>query len=206
MEIEGININWLGHSGFNIENKIVIDPFKIVVPIKVDIVLITHSHYDHCSIEDLQKVIKEDTTIIAPPDCTSKLSRIDKGNIKIIAPDQTIEIQGIKIQAVRAYNIDREFHPRQNDWCGYIITINNKTIYHAGDTDLIPEMNDIQVDIALLPVGGTYTMNAKEAAQAAKKVKAKYVIPMHYTKGIAGSKEDAEKLKELLPDEVIIMD
>ena len=206
MEIEGITINWLGHAGFNIENKIIIDPFKIVVPIKVDIVLITHAHYDHCSLEDLEKVVKEDTTIVAPPDCTSKLSRLDKGNIKIITPGKEVNIGDIKIQAVPAYNIDKDFHSRQNEWCGYIITINGKKIYHAGDTDLIPEMNDLDVDIALLPVGGTYTMNAQEAAEAAKRVKAKYVIPMHYTKGIAGSKEDAEKLKELVKDaEVIIL-
>ncbi len=205
MQIQGININWLGHAGFNIENKIIIDPFKITVPIRADIILITHPHYDHCSLEDIEKSIKNSTTIIAPPDCTSKFSKQEKGNIKIITPGKTIQIEDIKIEAVPAYNINKEFHPKENEWCGYIITINNKKIYHAGDTDLIPEMNNIDVDIALLPVGGTYTMNARESAQAAQKIKAKTIIPMHYTKGIAGSKEDAEKLKELLPDKVIIL-
>ncbi|GAG38812.1 unnamed protein product, partial [marine sediment metagenome] len=181
-------------------------PFKITVPLKVDIVLITHPHYDHCSLEDIEKVVKEDTVVIAPPDCTSKFVRNEKGNLKIITPGKIIEIGDIKIQAVPAYNTNKTFHPKENEWCGYIIAINNKIIYHAGDTDLIPEMDKIQADIALLPIGGTYTMNAEEAAQAAQKVKAKVVIPCHYTKGIAGSPEDAERLKQLLPDKVIIPD
>jgi len=206
MDIEGININWLGHAGFSIENKIIIDPYKIIVPVKADIVLITHSHYDHCSLEDIEKVVKDNTVVIAPPDCVSTLSKIGKINLKMITPGQVIDIGDIKIQAVPAYNINKEFHPKQNEWVGYLIKIKNKLVYHAGDTDLIPEMNNFQVDIALLPVGGTYTMNAQEAAEAAKRIKAKYVIPMHYTKGIAGSEEDALKLKELLPDKVIILD
>ncbi len=204
MDIQGINIRWLGHSGFNIENKILIDPFKIAVPLKVDIVLITHPHYDHCSLEDIEKIVKNDTIIVAPPDCTSKFARSEKGTLKIISPGQIIDIGDIKIQATPAYNIDKEFHPKENEWCGYIIKIKDKTIYHAGDTDIIPEMDKMNVDIALLPVGGTYTMNAQEAALAAQKVKATTVIPMHYTKGVVGSPEDAEKLKQLLPDKVVI--
>ena len=113
MQIQGINIHYLGHSGFNIENKIIIDPFQIAVPIKVDIVLITHPHYDHCSQEDIEKVLKDNTIIIAPPDCTSKFSRQEKGDLKIISPGQIIDIEDIKIQAVPAYNIDKQFHPKQ---------------------------------------------------------------------------------------------
>lgn len=205
MDIQGINIHWLGHSGFNIENKIMIDPFKITVPIKVDIVLITHPHYDHCSLEDIEKVVKEDTIIVAPPDCTSKFARSEKGTLKIITPGQIIDIGDIKIQATPAYNTNKEFHQKENEWCGYLIKIKDKLIYHAGDTDIIPEMDNIKADIALLPVGGTYTMNAQEAALAAQKVKATTVIPMHYTKGLVGSPEDAEKLKQLLPEKVIIL-
>lgn len=205
MDIDGININWLGHSGFNIENRIIIDPFKIIMPFKAEIVLITHSHYDHCSLEDIEKVVKDDTVIIAPPDCASTFSRNEKGNLQLIAPGKKIKVKDILIEAVPSYNINKPFHPKDNEWVGYIITINNKKIYHAGDTDLIPEMNSLNVDIVLLPVGGTYTMNAKEAAEAARRVKAKVVIPMHYTKEIAGSKEDAEELKELLPDIKVIL-
>lgn len=204
MQIQGINIRWLGHSGFNIENKIIIDPYKIAVPIKTNIVLITHPHYDHCSIEDVEKLADENTTIIIPPDCTSKFARQEKGKIKIIETGQSLQIEDIKIEAIPAYNTNKPFHQKENNWCGYIITINNKKIYHAGDTDLIPEMNNLDVDIALLPIGGTYTMNVDEAIEAIKKIKAKTIIPMHYG-SIVGSKADAERLKKLLPDKVVIL-
>lgn len=204
MNIEGININWSGHSGFVIENKIAIDPYKIIVPMKADIVLITHSHYDHCSLEDIEKVVKDDTIIIAPPDCSSTLSRNERGNLKLITPGKIIKIDDITVQAVPAYNINKPFHPKENEWVGYLIKIKDKIIYHAGDTDLIPEMNNIKADIALLPVDGTYTMNANEAAEAARRVKAKTVIPMHYG-AIAGTKQDALRLKELLNDINVII-
>lgn len=199
MQIENIDIEWLGHSSFRINKDIYIDPFQLSSTAPAKLILITHSHYDHCSLEDIKKILAEKTVILAPADCISQLIRFEKAVLKVAKLGDTFDINNIKIEAVPAYNINKQFHPKENEWLGYILTVNGKRIYHAGDTDLIPEMDDIKADIALLPVGGRYTMNAKEAAEAAKKIKPKIAIPMHYEK-IVGTKADAEKFKELLKE------
>ena len=205
MNIQGIEVEWLGHAGFIINNNIFIDPYQIETNKKADLILITHPHYDHCSLEDIKKILKPKTLVIAPPDCSSKLSRIENIKTKIITLGKKFTSNNLEIETVPAYNINKPFHPKQNEWLGYIIKINNKKIYHAGDTDLIPEMNNLNVDIALLPIGGIYTMNAKEAAQAVSKIKCKIAIPMHYGK-IIGTEKDAIEFKNLVKDaEVIIL-
>lgn len=188
------NIKWLGHASFQIKNSkvIYIDPWKLKTDTPADIILITHGHYDHCSSQDIGKVQKEHTVIVLPVDCASQLS----GNIKTIEPGQSLSIEGIAIEAVPAYNIGKAFHPKSNNWVGFIITLDNTKIYHAGDTDLIPEMDAIKADFALLPVGGTYTMDAQEAATCANKIRPKVAIPMHYG-SIVGSSTDAQKFKKL---------
>jgi len=197
MKIEGIDIEWLGHASFRINKNIYIDPFQLKTSEPAKIILITHSHYDHCSPQDIQKIVTPETTIIATPDCTSSLTKFEKATLKLAEPGSSFEVDNIKIDTVPAYNIGKQFHPKANEWLGYILTINKKRIYHAGDTDLIPEMENINPDIALLPIGGKYTMDAKEAAQAAKKLNTKVAIPMHYGT-IIGTKEDAETFKSLL--------
>lgn len=189
------NIHWFGHDCFKITNDKVIytDPFELKKKDKADIILITHSHYDHCSVEDVNKIQTPDTIIVATEDCKKNLS----GNIKIVKPGDKIEVKGINIEAVPAYNINKKFHPKENNWVGYIFTVNGKRIYIAGDTDHIPEMKTFRVDIALLPVSGTYVMTAEEAVRAALDIKPKIAIPMHYG-SIVGSNSDAEKFaKEL---------
>lgn len=190
------NIEWLGHASFKIKD-IYIDPYQIESTEPAKIILITHSHFDHCSPQDIQKIATAETTIVAPADCLSKLRQFENSTLKIVGLNSSLEINGIKIETVPAYNIDKNFHPKANEWFGFIITVDNQRIYHAGDTDLIPEMDNIQADIALLPIGGTYTMNIKEAAEAAKKVKAKIVIPMHYNT-VEGTEANPEELKTLL--------
>lgn len=188
------NIKWLGHSGFaiNAQNKvIVIDPFQIKKAVPADIILITHSHYDHCSIEDIDKIKKPDTVIVTEAESAKKLS----GNVRVVKPGDKINVSGIDIKAVEAYNTNKAFHPKTNGWLGFIITVDGIRIYHAGDTDLIPEMDKFAVDIALLPVSGTYVMTAKEAVEAAKRLKPEIAIPMHFD-SIVGSKEDAVKFKK----------
>jgi L-ascorbate metabolism protein UlaG (beta-lactamase superfamily) len=199
------NLKWYGHASFAIESDkiIYIDPWKIPnsTP-KADLILVTHSHSDHFSQKDIKLLKKEGTTIVCPPDCASKAP----GDVRSLTPGQEIEVQGIKIKAVPSYNPSKSFHPRKNQWLGYIVTVNGVSVYHAGDTDFIPEMRDFgSIDIALLPVGGQYTMNAEQAAEAANTIKADISIPMHYGAGVIGSAEDAQKFKNLCQGEVRIL-
>ncbi len=192
------NIEWLGHASFKLsgEKIIYIDPWKIAAGEKADIVLVTHEHYDHCSPEDIAKIAKEDTVIVAVADCQSKILKLDR-EIKLVEPGSRINVKGIDIEAVPAYNTNKQFHPKANQWVGYIVTIGGKRVYHAGDTDFIPEMAQLKnIDIALLPIGGTYTMDAEEAARAANTIKPKLAVPMHVG-DIIGTKADIEKFKRL---------
>jgi len=200
--VEGVDIQHIGHSGFRIvhESKtIYIDPFKAPKG-SADIILITHEHFDHCDEESVDRLRKEGTVILAPQGCKSKL----KGVIVISLGEQKV-IGDIAIEAVPAYNIGKSYHPKGRD-VGYVITIDGKRIYHAGDTDRIPEMKKLgSIDIALLPVSGTYTMTAEEAAAAANEdIKPKVAVPMHYGV-ITGSQSDAEKFKRLCKCEVVIL-
>lgn len=202
MKIEGIDIEWLGHASFILKGKgkiIYIDPYNLSkINEKADIILITHSHYDHCSIADMEKIVKEGSNIIIPANCQSKITKLKKDvKMKIIDPWKSVNIDDINILAVPSYNNSKQFHPKQEGWCGYIVDLGIK-IYHAGDTDIIEEMKKLngKVDVALLPVGGTYTMNADEAARAALLIKPKIAIPMHYG-SIVGSEEDAKRFLDL---------
>ena len=177
-------VKWLGHASFQIKadgKNIYIDPYEGEYAEKADLVLVTHSHFDHCDASKIEKVTKKDTVIICPPECVSRLS----GNVKAIKPGEKIEVDGVTVEAVHAYNYKRfrspgnPFHPK-GFGNGYIITVGGKRIYHAGDTDFIPEMRDLKnISLALLPSGGTYTMDNLEAAEAALAIKPEAVIPMH---------------------------
>ena len=198
------HIHWLGHSAFRIEDgalQIYIDPFRLPAQNpKADIIFITHAHYDHFSQEDIAKIKKEGTKIFAPKDVASQM-----GNSAIaLSPGQTYSIGNLKISTVPAYNLDKKFHPKSNNWMGYIITLSTgQKIYHAGDTDFIPEMRTIVTDIALLPCGGTFTMTAKQAAEAANVFKPRVLIPIHWG-SVVGSKSDAEEVKKLFKGETVI--
>ena len=195
-EYKGVKLYWLGHACFKIEYKglsIYIDPFQIKED-RADLVLVTHDHFDHCSLEDLKK-LKGDFEIIAPLSCKEKLKGF---KVKPIKPNEELMAKGVKIKAVPAYNINKfrepgkVFHPKEADYVGYILQLGEASVYHAGDTDFIPEMKGLKVDIALLPVSGTYVMTVDEAVEAAKAISASIAIPMHYG-SIVGSKRDAEE-------------
>jgi L-ascorbate metabolism protein UlaG (beta-lactamase superfamily) len=193
------NIHWLGHDTFKItrDKTIYTDPFKIKKKDIADIILITHEHFDHCSQEDVEKIQGSETVIIAPPDCEGKLS----GNIKAVQPGDTMTVHGINIEAVPAYNVNKQFHTQDRGWVGYIFPVGGERIYLAGDTDYIPEMKDFKVDIALLPVSGTYVMTAEEAVRAALDIKPNIAIPMHYG-AIVGTDHDAKKFADALQGKV----
>lgn len=199
------NITWLGHDGFLIKGDgkaIVIDPFQVKQCEPADVILVTHEHYDHCSPEDIQKVQEASTVIVTEADSAKKLS----GDVRVVQPGDKLTVSGIQIEAVPAYNTNKNFHPKQNGWLGFVLTVDGVRIYHAGDTDLIPEMDSIKADIALLPVSGTYVMTAEEAVEAAKIIKPKLVIPMHYD-SIVGSADDARRFCDALAGtcEVVVL-
>jgi L-ascorbate metabolism protein UlaG (beta-lactamase superfamily) len=189
------NLSWLGHDGMLYQNKktIYFDPFQIAGGPPADIILISHDHFDHCSPDDVKKIQTKDTVIVTEADSAKKLT----GKIEVIKPGETKTIQGITIEAVPSYNTDKDFHVKAKGWLGFIVTLEGVRVYHLGDTDFIPEMKTIQADIAFLPVSGTYVMNAQEAAEAAKVLKPKIAIPMHYG-AIVGTEEDAKAFKEVL--------
>ena len=188
-----VKITWLGHASFKVEEKsrVYIDPWKIKETDKADLVLITHSHYDHLSPEDVEKIQGERTSIVVPYDGVGKL----RGNVRGIAPGESISVNDVNIQAVPAYNVGKSYHPKGNKWVGYIVEIGGISIYHAGDTDFIPEMKEINPYVALLPIGGTYTMGVDDALRAVESLNPHIVIPMHYG-DIVGSINDARRFAE----------
>ena len=174
---------------------IYIDPFRIEKEQNdANLILITHDHYDHYSEEDIKKVINENTIVVVPK--TMKFG-INAKEVIYVEPNKQYEILGIKIKTIPAYNINKHFHPKENQWVGYILEIENEKYYIAGDTDITPENKQVKCDIALVPVGGTYTMTYEEAANLINTIKPQLAIPTHYG-CIVGNKDDGIKFKELL--------
>tara|TARA_B100000315_G_C14567895_1_gene583903 strand:- start:45 stop:710 length:666 start_codon:yes stop_codon:yes gene_type:complete len=207
MEIGNVKIEFLGHSGILLSNgkRIAIDPYNVSdnVP-KADVVLITHSHYDHCSIKDIEKIIEPGAIIVCTADCQSKIMKLEGVHIQVMEVGDELEIGNLKIETIAAYNKHKEFHPKNEGWVGYIIKMKDVIIYHAGDTDFIPEMQKLSgygkhgnKFVSLLPVSGKYVMNPDEAAKAASLISPDLTIPIHYGAGVAGTSEDAERFVEL---------
>lgn len=201
------NISLKEQSSLRIESDKIIyfDPFKLDNNNinDADYIFITHPHYDHFSISDIEKIKKTTTKIIAPYELEEEIKNIGfiKDNILLVKPNLEYNLDNINFSTVHAYNINKDFHKKESNWVGYIINILNKKIYIAGDTDNIEELKNINCDIACVPIGGTYTMNALEAVQLIKEIKPDIAIPIHY-KTIVGSVEDAYKFKELLEPEI----
>jgi L-ascorbate metabolism protein UlaG (beta-lactamase superfamily) len=197
-------IQWLGHASFKIchnDEVIYIDPWKIKnTAHDATVVLVSHSHYDHYSSDDIAKVSSANTKLIAPADVIAR-----QGTGEQILPGSTKDLNGVAVQGIAAYNPGKQFHPKSNQWLGFIIQVDSIRIYYAGDTDLTEEMKAIDdISVALLPVGGTYTMNAAEAAEATEYINPKMTIPYHWG-DIVGGRKDAEEFAKTASCDVKIL-
>lgn len=204
---EGVQV--LTHSSIRIaENQIVyFDPFHVDgEPHDADIICVTHDHFDHYSPEDLAKVKNAATILVCPKTMEDSLSNsgISEEFTELVAPGDELEINGVRIQAVPAYNVGKQFHPKANQWVGYLVTMNDVTYYIAGDTDINEDVKKVRCDAALLPVGGTYTMTAEEAAELAEMIHPKAAIPTHYG-SVAGKAEDGQIFADLLKDKINVI-
>lgn len=190
-------IHWLGHDAFRLqaERTVYIDPWKLPpgAPL-ADLILVTHDHYDHCSPEDVARIRGPHTVVAAPEAAAAKLAP----PVTIVKAGDQLTLNGVAVEVTPAYNLNKKFHPRQAGHVGYIVTLGGERIYHTGDSDAIPEMDHLRVDIALLPVSGVYVMTAEEAAELAGRLRPKLAIPMHYGV-VAGSEADARRFVELCP-------
>ena len=203
------NITWYGQSAIKIKtiDKIIyIDPFRIQERDSADIILITHDHKDHFDPASIAKISTGETVIIAPASCKISIEKTGVKNLVLMAPWEKREVKGFAIESVPAYNIQKtRFHPKKNNWLGYIITIDGIRIYHVGDSERIPEMKKLQCDIVFMPLGQTYTMNSvEEAANAVLDVGASIAIPIHY--GLyEGTSDDAIEFQKLLKGQVKVI-
>lgn len=200
------NIKCLGHSSIKIiNNKVIyIDPYNLKENNNdADIIFITHSHYDHFSINDINKIKKDNTIIVITEDIYNDVIELNfkKDNIIKVLTNNTYTIDNIKFNTIPSYNINKNFHKKDNNWVGYLIEIDNIKYYIPGDTDLIDEAKEVKCDILFVPIGGTYTMDYKEASILTNISKPKIVIPIHYG-SIVGNKIDADKFKELVDKDI----
>lgn len=213
------DITWFGHASFLFidhtgKRIYYIDPFSLphIPHEKADLIFITHAHADHLSPQDLIPLVKEDTCVIAPIDCLEKLD-LSENQQYPVEPGAEHVVKGVEFVTIPAYNThpDRlSAHPKANNWVGYVITLHGKKLYHAGDTDIIPEMETLEalhLDVAMLPIGGTYTMNVADAIQAANIIKAKITVPMHYRKLLGEGYKGAEQtfIKQVTNSKVVIL-
>jgi len=192
-------ITWLGHDGFRIDagKTIYFDPYQIAGGPVADLILVSHDHFDHCSPEDIQKIQGSKTIIVTEKDCAKKLA----GDIRVMKAGDILDLEEVKVEAVPSYNVDKDFHPKKKGWLGFVVETEGVRVYHAGDTDFIPEMKELKVDIAFLPVSGTYVMTAEQAVKAALDIRPKLAIPMHYG-SIVGDAQDAVRFKAALDGKV----
>ncbi|MFH1189578.1 MAG: MBL fold metallo-hydrolase [Candidatus Omnitrophota bacterium] len=200
------NLHWLGHSSFRWQGSktVYFDPWKLSKnAVKSDIICVSHEHYDHFSKPDITAISMPETVIVT---CENVERDIDPREIgckeaRVMAPGESIDIYGVKIEAVASYNTDKLFHTKRSKKLGFIVTMDGVSVYHAGDTDRIPEMSGVRCDIALLPIGGTYTMTAGEAAEAALSIRPKVAVPMHYGT-VPGAISDTDRFERDLKGKV----
>ena len=206
------NVRVLIHSAIRIQAEdgtvVYADPYDLVEePHDADVVLITHGHYDHLSPEDYAKVAKSNTMVVAPASCGDEVASLRASKVVLLSAGESAEVCGITVEAVPAYNVEPErlqFHPKENGWLGYILTIDGATYYIAGDTDQNEDTEQVRCDVALIPIGGTYTMDAKQAANFINTIKPQLVVPTHFGTTV-GNKEDVEVFEPLVDDGITVV-
>jgi L-ascorbate metabolism protein UlaG (beta-lactamase superfamily) len=205
LEFGGVQITWLGHDGFKLKKgrTVYIDPYQLQTPAEpADLVCVTHEHFDHLSVDDLKKVVTDRTTVVTISACQQTVNGLRPKAVRVVKPGDHLEAEGVAIEVLPAYNTSKfrspgkPFHPQADGKVGFVLGIGGLRIYHAGDTDEIPEMANVAgVDVALLPVSGTYVMTAAEAIKACHTIHPKLAIPMHYG-AIVGTAADAEAFQK----------
>jgi len=207
------SVEWLGHSGFRLQvgrSWVYIDPYRVPEDSPpADLILVTHGHYDHFSPRDVELLSDERTWLIGPPSVAERAS----GRVLSLGPGDVLEhelVAGVGVAAVAAYNTSKRdaegrlFHPREARYVGFEVNVRGERLYHSGDTDVIPEMDSVAgVDVALLPVSGTYVMTPGEAAEAARRIQPGTAVPMHWGEHI-GTEADAREFADRAPVEVLI--
>lgn len=200
MDISNIEINTQSSIKLVLDKTIYFDPYKIEKDIHdADLIFITHDHYDHMDSKSIEKVKNENTIIVAPKSMEKDIKKIELKDYIFLNPNEELNINNLNIKTIEAYNNHKPFHPKKNNWLGYIVTYNNISYYIAGDTDKTIENEKVKCDVAFLPIGGYFTMDAKDAADLIRIINPKVVIPIHYG-SIVGNKNDGKKLKEFLSD------
>lgn len=200
MDINKIEVNTQSSIRLGFDKVIYFDPYKIETDRHdADIIFITHNHYDHMDSESIEKVKNDNTIVVAPKSMEDVISKIEFSDYIYLEPFDETNLDNINIKTIPAYNNKKQFHPRNNNWLGYIITIDNNTYYIAGDTDVTEEANNVKCDIAFIPIGGHFTMDVEEATELIKKINPKIVIPIHYG-SIIGEPTYGKVLKGNLSD------
>ncbi|MBQ9045921.1 MAG: MBL fold metallo-hydrolase [Oscillospiraceae bacterium] len=185
-------------------STIYLDPLQIAgEPHDADFILITHNHGDHYSVADIRKIANPQTVLIVPQRMEAQAQELKSavGSIEAVQPGARVSVRGLELETVSAYNLLKPFHPRSAGWVGYILILDNVRLYAAGDTDVTKESKAVQCDIAMVPIGGTYTMTAKQAAELVNTIKPTVVIPIHYG-SIVGSVTDADTFASLTDPEI----
>jgi L-ascorbate metabolism protein UlaG (beta-lactamase superfamily) len=202
-------LHWLGHDSFRLDGPPIIyfDPWKLKGTLPAaDLVLVSHEHHDHCSPEDIAKVRGPETVILAGGSAAEQVP-----GARTVQPGDRLTVLGVEVEAVPAYNLNKfrspgvPFHPKGSNHVGFVVTVDGVRLYHTGDTDPIPEMADLDCDVALLPVSGKYVMTVEEAAEAARTLAPEIVVPMHYGSGI-GTADDGQRLAELYAGQVVVLE
>lgn len=199
------HLHWIGHDTFRLDSPLVIyiDPWHLPASSpSADLILVSHEHHDHCSPESVAQIRKADTVILASAGAAQSLGP----DVEVMRPGEKRVVGPITVETVPAYNVDKPFHPQGANHLGFILQIGDERLYFAGDTDVIPELKSIHCDVALLPVSGKYVMTADEAVEAAKILRPKVAVPMHYGAGVAGTAADAERFREKSPVPVEVLE
>ncbi len=206
MDISGIFVNTQNSIRIDCGKIIYVDPLDIRQESHdADYIFITHDHYDHFSLEDINKVLKQETQFVVPLKMDIRVRKnTPVGRNLAVAAGQSYETEDFTFETVPAYNLIKPFHKKSAGWVGYILNIDDTRIYIAGDTDATKEAQNVKCDIAMVPIGGTYTMNHKEAAALINKIKPKYVIPTHYG-SLVGDKLDGERFMQLVDKNINVV-